>query len=261
MGLFSNMKTDNLEQSEDRLGGGVQAVATDVYEVVIKNMYAGASEGGAQNVTVIADVGGKEVRETVYITKKTGEHYYYAKDDTSKSKKLPLPGFSLINDICLLTTGNDLSDQETAEKVVKIYNFQERKEVPTPVPVLVNTIGKRVLLGISRVIEPTTRADDSGKRVPQYDDNGALKKRTINTINKAYDHSTRRTVNEVIQGIEKPEFIDAWLERFKGKDDDSAIRGLEGGAAGGPGASGSGRPQAAGGGGEAAPKKKLFPAS
>ena len=108
MSFFKNLSSDGLEEAQDRLGG-YQPLDTDIYHGVIKAMYAGQAASGAMNVTVIVDLNGKEYRETVYITNKNGENFFLNKQD--KSKKVPLPGFTTIDDICLIATGSPLAEQ------------------------------------------------------------------------------------------------------------------------------------------------------
>lgn len=237
--MFGNLKSDGLEQSEDRVGGGFEAFSSDVYDATIKLAYAGESSGGAKNVTIVADIGGKELRETIYITNKQGENFYLDKQD--KSKKHPLPGFTLVDDICLLASEIELAEQDTETKVVKIYNFQERKELPTEVEVLTALIDKPIKLAVLRVIEDKQKKGDDGK----YHNTGET--RTVNQIDKAMHVETKRTVNEYRHEIEDCEFHDAWIERNQGKD-----RNRSSGASGGAGSSGSGKPAAT------SQKKSLF---
>lgn len=254
--IFGKLTTDNLEQAEDRLGGGIEALPTDAYDATIKMMYVTQSSGGATAMNIVTDIGGKEVKFQEWITNKKGENFYEDKNDPKKRN--PLPGFTNVNDICLLTTGEELSEQDTEEKVVKIYNFEERKEIPTQVPVIVGTIGKKIKLGVLREITAVQKRDDSGEYVDQFDDSGKLKTRVQNTLDKAFHAETGRTVNEYRQEVETPEFLTAWTEKNKGKDR-NRVRSSEAGAPGG--ATGSGRPSpfaAAGAAGGGEKKKSLF---
>ena len=50
--LFGNLTTDGLEEAEDRIGG-FQPLDTDIYIGTIKTAYAGQSQGGAHNLSLI----------------------------------------------------------------------------------------------------------------------------------------------------------------------------------------------------------------
>lgn len=241
--IFKSLTTENMEEATDTLGG-FSRLDTDVYPATIKMAYAGQSQGGAQSVTVIADVKGQEHRETLYVTNRKGENFYPDKND--KSVRHPLPGFTTVDDLCLLATGHPLAEQDAEPKVVKIYNFEERKEVPTEVPVLLDLIGKNVQLGIvKRIEDKTAKNDQSG----EYEPTGET--REVNLIDKVFHVETGRTVSEYRHEIDPAEFMPAWIKRNQGKTRDVS-KASKGNVAGN---SGSGRP----GGGERKPaSKSLF---
>lgn len=242
--LFSNMKSEGLEESTDRLGG-FTVYDSGIYKATIKNLYAGKSAGGAQNITLIADLeGGKEYRETVYITNKKGENFF-----TKDNKKQPLPGFTLANDICLMATGKELSEQTTEEKVVKIWNSEEKKELPTNVPVLVECLGKPISLGILRQRVNKEEKDSNGEYQPTAEE------KEINLIDKVFHPDLKLTVAEARQGktkLEDAAFYDSWEKRNKGVTQDRRKVKDGGGAA--PGTP----PKAGAAAGNQAPKKSLF---
>lgn len=241
MGVFANLTTDNLADTGDTLGGGYEPLPSDVYPATIKLAYLGkAKASNAQSVTVHADCNGKEVRETIWITNRNGENFYPDKQDPSK--KFPLPGFTTIDDLCLLSTGQPLAEMDVEEKVVKLYSYEEKKEVPTPVQVITPLLGKQVQLGVLRqIVDKTKKNEATGK----YEPTGET--RTENTIDKVFHAESGRTVHEFRSEIPQAEFLPLWKEKNAGKDRNKA-KGLSAGGAG-AGASGAGRPSAG---------KKLF---
>lgn len=236
MGLFDNLTTEGLEESKDVAGGGgYQPLPSDIYSAVIKLAYANKSRSSdAQSVTFHADINGNEYRETVWITSGKGVNYYVSKEDGKT--RIPLPGFAIIDELCLLATKEPLSAQTTEEKVVKLYNYEEKKEVPTPVPVLTSLIGTQVKLGVLREIVDRTARDDSGNYVPTGET------RTQNVVSKVFHAETNKTVNEYRHNVKNPEFYTTWLAQNQGKDRNRA-KGASTTVA--KGMSGTGRPQAA----------------
>lgn len=249
MNVFGGLTNDGLEETQDRLGG-FDVFETDIYSGQIKVAYAGQSPGGARSVTMVVDFNGKEYRETVYITNKAGQNFFLNKDD--KTKKVPLPGFTTIDDICLVTDGKPLHEQNAEDKMVNVYDPDAKKELPKSVPVLIDLIGKTVSLAISKVIE--------NKSVKQSDGSYAntAETRTVNTIDKVFHTETKMTVAEARDGKETGAFWDAWIKRNKGKERDKrTIKDGQAGQVGRPGAgkTHTGPPQA---GNSQAPKKSLF---
>lgn len=248
--LFGNLKTDGLEESQDRLGG-FGAINADIHTMTVKALYAGKSNGGAHSVTLIGSMaGGREYRETFYITNKKGENFFLNKDD--KSKKVPLPGFTIVDDLCLITTGKSLSEQDSEEKMVKVYDQEAGKELPKAVPMLVEVIGQEVSLGIIKQLENKNVKNDS---TGEYE--ATAETREVNITDKVFHTETKMTVVEARAGSEQPAFWGGWLERNKDKvRDKRSIKEGEAGAAGAPPKARSvgGAPQAA----AAAPRKSLF---
>lgn len=239
MGLFSDMDTAGHEENKDVLGG-YSPLETDIYTGPIKLAYAGQSDGGARNVTLVLDIGGREYTETVYYTNRQGQNFY-EKDGSKRS----LPGFIIIDDLCMVTTEKPLKDQDTEEKTVKIYDYDKREEVPTAVHVLVDLIGKEASFAIQKNLE-----NKSKKEGNEYVDTADT--RETNNIQKVFHKETRMTVPEARNGSDTAEFYDAWLSKNKGVTRDK--RTVKGNAsqAGAPG--GGGVPE----GGQATERKSLF---
>lgn len=244
--LFGNLTTAGAEKVTDRVGGG-GTVPTGIYAgAKIKAAYAGKSAGGAQSVTVMVEVGGIEHRETLWVTNKNGDNTYPDKQD--KTKKHLLPGFIVANDLCLLVTNAELSDQDFEEKVLSLYDFDAKKEVPTNVHVITGLTGKEITLAIVEQIVDKQKKDDNGV----YQNTGET--RTENTIEKVL-HTDRRTVVEIREGFEEPAWATKWAEKNQGKEARNRAKGADG-KSGAPGGR-SGAPGAAGGASQS-PKTSLF---
>jgi hypothetical protein len=265
MAIFGNLSTEGLAKTEDRVGGGNGWIRdTDITIFTIKALYAGkSSSSNAQSVTFIGvDEAGKEYRETFWITSGAGLNYYMAKDRNGKEtgEKNSLPGFSIVNDICMIATDKPLDQQQDEEKVVKVYDADAKQEMPKAVPMLVECIGKKVALAIYRQLENKSKKSEStGKYEPIADE------REINLAEKALFPTFRTTVREAevaltnggsvsnddkivnAQGEDVAVFWDSWLEAHKGKvRDKRTIKDGAGGTAGRPGARAAGAPPASG---------------
>ena len=238
MSIFGNLTNEGLEETTDRLGG-FQIRATDIYPATIKAAYAGQSAGGARNVTVVVELPDGEYSETIYVTNKNGENWFSNQND--KSKKVPLPGFTTVDDICLVTTGKPLAEQDTEEKVVKIYDFDERKELPKAVPMLVDLIGQPLFLGI---VQQTVDKRQKNESTGEYEPTGET--RDENVIEKVFHDPTKMTVVEARQGATEPVFFEKWLSKNKGNIRNKA-KGADGKGAQ-SGRPGGGAPQSGNGG-------------
>lgn len=243
---FGNLKSEGLEESEDRLGGGFKARESDAYDFKIKALYAGQSDGGAKNISIIVEDAAGEYRETIYVTNKKGENWFLNKDDNTK--KVPLPGFTTADDICLAATGFPLADQTWEEKTIKLYDFDAKKELNKAVMMAVDTIGKEVTLGLLQ-----TRKNKGVKQGDGSYVDGPEERIEVN-ISKVFHTESKMTMVEARNGKTEGEFYVDWVNKNKGAVIDK--RTIKDGAGGNPVSKAP--PQASGGAAAGAPRKSLF---
>lgn len=207
MSMFSNMTTEGMEESKDTLGG-YQPLDSDIYLAKIKTAYITISKNNAMAVNFVADIEGREYREQLWITNSKGENFFINK---KTGNKVPLPGFTTLNDICIASIGKELKQLDTETKVFKIYDYDAKTELPKEVPTIVDLIDAEVKLGIIRQIVDKNVKDDSGNYVPSGET------REENVIDKVFFADDNRTVNEVRTNKEVAEFYDKWLKKNKGQ--------------------------------------------
>ncbi|MFV0357758.1 MAG: hypothetical protein ACK5LG_22030 [Bacteroides thetaiotaomicron] len=237
MGLFNNLKTDGLEETEDRLGGGSRVIDTDIYTGKIAMAYFGTSTKGSQFIALTFKFGDQEYKETCYITNQKGENFFLNKQDNTK--KVPLPGFVVIDDLCQIITGKPLCEQDHEEKAVAIYDFDLKKDVATNVPVLVDLLNQEVSLGIVKSLV--------NKKGPAPDYALLAETREENNIEKVFHTETKMTVPEARKGDSVGTFWDAWLDKNKGQVRNKVKEVTAPGKPGQPGSAGAANTPAAAG--------------
>lgn len=204
MALFAELDTNGVERSEDTLSGGFNLLDSDIYEAKIKAAYGGASQAGALNVTVVCDIKGQEYSETIYITGRTKLPYF-----EKNGKRRFIPGYNIVNSICKIATGKGLTELDSEDKTLLIYDPNEKKRKPTEVPVLTELSGKTICLGIVKELRNKAVQDAHGIYRDTEDT------REDNRINAVFDADTHRTLNE-IEDNKEAVFWDKWLEKNKG---------------------------------------------
>ena len=209
MNAFSNLdeQTKDLEQSTDRLEGEGFLLESDVYEAVVKAAYQVKSQTGAMGVGLILSINGSEYRETIYITNREGKCYYL----NQNNKKVPMKGFTIIDDLCMLLTEKPLSAQVTEDKEVKIWNSSTSKEEPTVAPVITGVKDKKVLVAIAKIKTNKMEKNSDGEYV------NTEKERLLNNIDKFFHPEYKCTYAEARD--KKPAFgtfMTKWLEKNKG---------------------------------------------
>lgn len=207
MSIFDKVDDSNFAEDDD-IVGGFSPLETDIYTGKIKLVYMGQSNKGAECATIVLDINGKEVRETIYLSsapvpEKDGKpaqpaKYYYKKND----KEYPMPGLRTLMDICELSAGKTFKEvgKSLTDKLVKVYDFEQKKEIPKNVPVISDLLDKPIMVAINHIQEP--KYNDPTKIISK------------NEISKVLDPITGKTLNEKTKNKEAS-FKDEWLAKWK----------------------------------------------
>ena len=207
MSIFSNLSNDNLEQQQDNLGG-YSALESGTYDAKIITAYVTNSQKGAMAVNFVFDLDGREYREQLWITNSKGENFFINKKTNAK---VPLPGFTIVNDICLCTLGQDLKELDTSPRVFKIYDFDTKQEMPKEVPTIIDLMGKDITLGILKQVVDKNVKNDQGEYVPSGET------REENVIDKVFHTETKMTINEAKAGLKEAVFYGKWKAKNDGQ--------------------------------------------
>lgn len=204
-GLAAN--AENIQGETDTLGGGSRILPTDIYLMTVTLAYSTMSSGGARGVVLHLETPeGKETRQTLWVTSKKGEATYTDK----QGQQHFLPGFNLANSLALLTVGKPLGELTPEDQTVKLYNFDQKKDVPTNVLAFPELRGKKVYAAIfQQTVDKRAKGDD-GNYHPTGDT------RDENEIAKFFREADKRTTNEILDEAEAS-FFDAWKAEWAGK--------------------------------------------
>lgn len=210
MSMLGTIKqSETAAGEEDVLGGGGRKVwESDIYKCTVTMAYVLKSAGGAMGVALeLKNEAGDLHRETVYITNKSGQNFY-VKDGQENQ----LPGWQLVDSLALLTCNKSITELEEENMVIKLYNFDQKKELPTTVPMLKDLLGKEVYAAIQHTKSNKTQRNDA---TGTYDPiNEAVER---NELSKFFYSEDRRTVPEIKAQAEEATFYANWKERFAGK--------------------------------------------
>ena len=134
-----------------------------------------------------------------------GQKNYYM--DQEKKKHL-LPGMDTVMQMCQLATDKQLAELDVQNKMVPIYDFDARTEVPTSVPVVMDLLGSKLQIGILKITQ-NKRVNRNGSWEEGPD------KQEINEVDKVFDEDGRSLVEHKTKT--DPEFIERWKERNEGR--------------------------------------------
>lgn len=217
--MFGNLKTNQEAMSEksDRIGGGYKPLESGIYRAEVVYAYGTQSKNGASGVIVKFNILQEDKEpypftQTFWVSDKKGNTFYLDKD----GKPHNLAGFNQANHLCELLTGAPLSEVEIEEITLSIYDFEQKKEVPTTVQALTALHDKELALAIKHIREnKREKSTSTGEYEPVNEE------RFLNEIDKVFaiKNGVCFTYDEVKAEIE-PEFAEKWLQRWEGKLDD-----------------------------------------
>jgi hypothetical protein len=241
----------------DYVGGG-GLFESDIYVGKIKTAFTGkAANSEARNITLLIDIGGRELRSQIWVSNKSGEVTYTDKQ-TKETKNLP--GFNQMNALALLVTGKNLGDLDVEDLVVKLYDFDARKEIPQSVSCFTELHGEMIAVAVQRQTVDKNEKNAAGDYVPSGET------RDINVVVKFLDAEKQLTISEIAEFIkslgetfdnvvdggnllkaikkapaEQATYADKWLKMNKGKtyDNSAGKKGSTGKAFAGSGTTAS----------------------
>lgn len=198
---------NDVEESKDYVPNRDFTLDTGMYPMVVDMAYLSESQAGAMNVVArFKEIGGKrEHQETFYITsnKQNGQRNYYK--DAQGAKRL-MPGMDAANQLSIITSGQPLGQTAKEEKLVGVYNFEAKKELPTKVTVLTDVIGQKVLVAITKC-RANKRAQVNGKWTT------TAKERVFNEASK-FLYTDGHSVAEMKAGEPEKLCHDRWVKSF-----------------------------------------------
>jgi len=223
MGLFDQVSTSKTVKAEVDVvrGQKKEPLASDIYNCIIKYAYAHKSKGGALGVTVVMTTPeGREIKDVQYITSgdSKGNKTYYEKqnDDTKVMEQYSLPGFNAIDSLCKLILDKSILECDNEKRTIKLYDFDAKTEVPKEVDMLIDLIGKPILVAVLNQTEDKTAKN---LQTGNYEPTG--KTYTINVVDKYLDPNDRSTAQEKANKVD-PTFAEAWLVKWKGQLSDKS---------------------------------------
>lgn len=242
MSLLSNLSTSNDIADEKDSVGGSRIRESGLYPMTINLAYLTKSTNGALALNLLLADDDGDVRQQLWITNRNGENTYTDR----KGDKQYLPGFNMANSLCLLTVGKEISTLDTEDKVINLYNFETKGDVPTKVAMIVDLLGKEILVGLLKQTVDKNKENpnfDSSKPEhkdtnPKYVPSGET--RDENEVDKLFRAEDRMTSSEIKAQAAEAVFVETWNKKWAG-----VVRMKAKGASGAAGTAGAPKPGAA----------------
>jgi len=220
--MFENLKTsDDVAEATDKLSGGSFVVDTDVHEMDIDMAYIDYSDGGAMSLVLTLTAPGKTLRQTLWMTSgdaKGNKNFYL---DRNNNKEY-LPGFTLADDLSLMTCNIPMAQQVAEEKTINVFDFVAKKELPTKKMVVTAMLKKKIRVAVfKQIVDKSVKNENFNADLPVHPDTNPKyvttgETREENEIDKFFSHAKSLTVVEAKAGVEEGVFIHQWTEKNAG---------------------------------------------
>lgn len=209
MSLLNNIKTDSSVSTEEKdVLGGRSLLPTNIYTGKLDAVWLSEAASGAIAVNISANIDGKNIRQTAYITNKDKQDFYV---DKKTQEKKAMPSVLMFNALVKLITGkNSYTTLTTEKRTLSIWDANQKKEVPTAVDCFVELHGAEVAMAVEHQLVDKTEKGNGGKYFPTGET------REQNEITKFFDAATMKTVTELLGGSDAS-FASKWLEKNKDK--------------------------------------------
>lgn len=182
-----------------------------VYEATIDMAYMHTAASGAVAVFVkLETAAGNKLEDRIYITSSDAKGNAQTYQDKKTGEVKTMPGLLKINALCELVVGKEFSEMNTEEKTIKLWSFEEKQEVPVKKEVFMELVGKKVHIGVLKVIENKRAPDGNGNWGPTND------MKTINEVDKYFDEN-RLSLKEKQTG-QPSKYCETWERLNTGKD-------------------------------------------
>lgn len=209
MSLLSTLTSDaSIANEKDSIGGGV--LESGLYPSTVTLAYVTKSSGGATGLVLKAKTDqGRDINQTLWMTSGSakGGKNYYEKDGV----KNYLPGYIAANALALLSVGKEISELDTETKVVNVYSFEAKAEIPTKVEMVMDLIGKEIVIGLIKQTVDKNVKNDSGLYVASGET------RDENEIDKFFRASDHMTTAEIRAAANEATFYDTWATKWNGQ--------------------------------------------
>lgn len=208
MSILGNLQVDTTAERSTPF----ESLESGIYNGKIKQAYFIESKGGALGMALTLELeNGSEHRETIYFTNRNKQTFY-----TRNNKNYDLPGYALLNDLALFTTGKRL--EQGAESVIQaeVYDYDTKSTVKKEVKAPRDMLDKPVCVGILKKEENRTELNSSTNKYEPTNE-----KITVTNIDAAFHPKTHLSVPELIAKETEPKAYNKWVDKNQGKTKDN----------------------------------------
>lgn len=200
-----NFGGNDVVENEERIGGWT-ADESGIQLAMFTEAFLTESKNGAYALNLKSvDKDQNERSYQIYFTNRNKEVFY---SDKKTGDKRMLPGYQLINNICLAACGKTFQEVAAAskKKVIDLYDRESRKEIPTETTTYPAMCKKVLKLGVIKI--------SKNKYVKGKEVNERVE---VNEINMVFRKADDLTPKEASEKAKEPKAYAKWVKYWDGR--------------------------------------------
>lgn len=206
--LFGALALDtDVEAVKDVKGTNFGVIDSGIYTMKCAMAYIYTKPNGGIGLATEFKGDGIVYKETLHLVKPNGDAFY----TTKANKKMPMMGLVVADAMAQVTHDKilmTLGSETVQKKMVNVYNFDEGRDIPTEVDMIMGLVGQDMQLAILRKIE--NKATQASNWKPTNE------QKEYNAIDTVFQVDTNLSAVEIINGAPSSQYA-YWDGRNTGK--------------------------------------------
>ena len=208
---FFDFNRGGAKQETESVGGGRTLFDSAIYPAKIKQLYLDAYDSGARFASVTLDIGGKDYEERFLITNGSGQSFWTDNDGNPQQYS----GLTRLEELVFAAGFPNLQATNIGPATIRAWDKDAKAFVLRQHPtVMASTHGKEVLVAIQKINQNKQKKNPV---TAKYDKLNEAEE--INQIEKI-SNLQKQTQLEAAKGVNPPQFMAAWHEKWNGKVND-----------------------------------------
>ena len=207
---FLNFNTGGAKQDSESVGGGRTLFDSNIYLAKVKQAYLDAYDSGARFLSVTLDIGGQEYEERLLLTNGQGLSYW----TDNKNQPQQYSGLTRFEELAFACGFPNVQSTQPGPGMIRTWDKDAKSFVLKQHATVLNLLkDKEVSVALLKVNQNKQKKNASGK----YEKINEAEE--INQIDK-FANTQGQTQLEAAKGVNPPQFMAAWKEKWAGKVSD-----------------------------------------
>lgn len=141
------LNLNGVKSNEFEEGKTSSVLDTGLYQGLLKYVYLTEAKTGTVIANAVIEINGMSKTFPMYITYKENK----SPVKTVNGKPQTIPGYKQLNSLLYCACGKTFDQCTQEDKSIAIYDWDQKKEVPTMVPCIIDSMNTKIGVGIKKI--------------------------------------------------------------------------------------------------------------